>query len=42
VAVTSHGYPRVVLNALVITVVIGVVAALFALGDARLPATRSG
>jgi len=42
VAVTSHGYPRVVLNALVITLVIGVVAALFALGDARLPATRSG
>jgi hypothetical protein len=38
VDVTSHGYLRVVVNALVITVVIGAVAALFALGDARLPA----
>jgi hypothetical protein len=36
--VTSHGYARVVLNALVVTVVIGAVAGAFAFGDARLPA----
>jgi hypothetical protein len=35
--VTSHGYLQVAVNALVITVVLGVVAALFALGHARLP-----
>jgi hypothetical protein len=38
VDVTTHGYPRVVLNALLVTVVLGVVAAAFALGDAKLPA----
>lgn len=36
--VTAHGYARVALNALLVTVVLGVVAALFALGDAKLPA----
>jgi hypothetical protein len=35
--VTSHGYPRVALNALAVTVVLGVVAGLFALGDRSLP-----
>jgi hypothetical protein len=38
VDVTAHGYARVALNALLVTVVLGVVAALFALGDAKLPA----
>jgi hypothetical protein len=37
VDVTAHGYARVVVNALLVTVVLGVVAALFALGDAKLP-----
>jgi hypothetical protein len=37
VDVTTHGYARVVVNALLVTVVLGVVAGLFALGDARLP-----
>ena len=36
--VTSHGYARVIVNALVVTVVFGLVAALFAFGDGRLPA----
>jgi hypothetical protein len=36
--VSSHGYARVVVNALVVAVVFGVVAALFAVGDGRLPA----
>jgi len=35
--VTAHGYARVVVNALLVTVVLGVAAALFALGDAKLP-----
>ncbi len=38
VDVTTHGYARVVVNALLVTVVLGIVAALFALGDAKLPA----
>ena len=38
VDVTTHGYPRVVLNAVLVTVLFGVVAAVFALGDAKLPA----
>lgn len=38
VDVTTQGYPRVVVNALLVTVVLAVVAALFALGDAKLPA----
>ena len=37
--VTSHGYTKVVINALLVTVVLGVVAALFAAGDRWLPAT---
>jgi hypothetical protein len=37
VDVTTYGYARVVVNALLVTVVLGVVAGLFALGDARLP-----
>jgi hypothetical protein len=41
VDVTSHGFLRVLLNAPLITVVIGAVAGLFALGDPRLPATPS-
>ena len=36
VAVTDHGYGRVLLNALAVTVVLGIVATLFAVGDARL------
>jgi hypothetical protein len=36
--VTSHGYARVALNAALVTLVLGVVAAVFAAGDARLPA----
>ncbi|HEY1916225.1 MAG TPA: Pr6Pr family membrane protein [Streptosporangiaceae bacterium] len=36
--VTSHGYPRVTLNALAVTLVLAVVAGLFALGDRWLPA----
>jgi uncharacterized membrane protein len=35
--VTTHGYGRVIVNALLVTVVFGVVGALFALGDRRLP-----
>jgi hypothetical protein len=35
--VTTHGYARVVLNSVVVTVVFGVVGALFALGDRWLP-----
>lgn len=38
VDVTSRGYALVALNALLVTVVLGVVAASFAVGDARLPA----
>ena len=38
VDVTTHGYARVAVNALLVTVVLGIVAALFALGDAKLPA----
>jgi hypothetical protein len=38
VDVTTHGYGRVVLNAFLVTVVLAIVAALFALGDAKLPA----
>jgi hypothetical protein len=38
VDVTAHGYAQVALNALLVTVVLGLVAALFALGDAKLPA----
>jgi hypothetical protein len=36
--VTTHGYPRVVVNAVLVTVVLGVVSGLFALGDRWLPA----
>ncbi len=36
VDVTAHGYGRVTLNALLVTVVLGFVAALFAVGDAKL------
>jgi hypothetical protein len=35
--IASHGYARVALNAVLVTVVLGLVAALFAVGDARLP-----
>lgn len=38
VDVASHGYLRVTLNGLLLTVVFGAVASLFAVGDARLPA----
>jgi hypothetical protein len=38
VDVTTHGYPRVAANAVLVTVLLGVVAAVFALGDAKLPA----
>ncbi|MDE3204575.1 MAG: Pr6Pr family membrane protein [Acidobacteriota bacterium] len=37
VDVTTHGYARVIGNALLVTVVLAVVAALFAVGDRRLP-----
>ena len=37
VDVTTHGYVRVVVNALGVVVVLGVVAALFAVGDRLLP-----
>ena len=41
--VTSHGYLRVAVNAVLVTVVLGAVAAFFAFGDARLPpAPRAG
>lgn len=36
--VPSHGYARVTVNALVVTIVFAVIAALFAFGDSRLPA----
>lgn len=36
--VTSHGYLRVIVNALVVCIVLSVVAALYAAGDRRLPA----
>jgi hypothetical protein len=36
--VPSHGYARVAVNALVVTIVFALVAALFAFGDSRLPA----
>ena len=36
--VASHGYARVAVNALLVTVVFGAVASLFAFGDRRLPA----
>jgi len=39
VAVASHGYARVVGNALIVTAVFAVLAWLFAQGDRRLPAT---
>lgn len=35
--VPTHGYPRVTLNAVLVTIVLTVVAALFAVGDRRLP-----
>lgn len=35
--VPSHGYLRVAVNAVLVTVVVGLVAALFAVGDDRLP-----
>jgi hypothetical protein len=38
VSVAEHGYGRVLLNSLAVTVVLGVVAAAFALGDRKLPA----
>ena len=38
VDVTTHGYLRVALNALLVTLVLGGVGVLFAVGDARLPA----
>lgn len=37
--VTTHGYARVVLNALIVTVVLATVASLYALGDQRLRST---
>jgi hypothetical protein len=37
--VTSHGYGRVLLNSLVVTVVFALVGALFWLGDRKLPAS---
>jgi hypothetical protein len=41
--VPAHGYARVAVNALLVTAVLGVVAALFGLGDRWLPAApRSG
>jgi hypothetical protein len=40
--VASHGYARVVINALLVTVVLGAVAALFAAGDRWLPAAPQG
>ncbi len=36
--VPAHGYAQVALNAVLVTVVLGAVAALFAVGDQRLPA----
>jgi hypothetical protein len=39
--VTTHGYGRVIVNALLVTVVIGLVAALFAAGDRFLPPARA-
>ena len=36
--VATHGYPRVTVNAVVVTLVLGAVAALFAVGDRKLPA----
>jgi hypothetical protein len=36
--VGSHGYPRVIANALLVTILLGVVATLFAVGDSLLPA----
>jgi hypothetical protein len=36
VSVTDHGYPRVLLNALAVTAVLGAVSAAFAFGDAKL------
>jgi hypothetical protein len=35
--VRTHGYARVAVNALLVTAVLGGVAALFALGDRHLP-----
>ena len=40
--VPSHGYARVALNAVLVTLVFAVVAALFALGDRKLPGTGGG
>lgn len=37
---TTHGYGRVAANALLVTVVLGLVAALFATGDRLLPQTQ--
>ena len=43
VAVSDHGYARVLLNALAVTAVLGAVAALFAVGDVKLrPAPQRG
>jgi hypothetical protein len=42
VDVTTHGYGRVALNALGVVVVLGGVAALFAVGDRRLPPAQAG
>jgi hypothetical protein len=38
VDVTTHGYGQVALNALGVVVVLGMVAAMFAAGDRKLPA----
>jgi hypothetical protein len=38
--VTTHGYPRVMLNAVLVTVVLAAVSALFAALDSRLPLAR--
>lgn len=40
--VPSHGYARVAVNAVLVTVVLGAVAALFAVGDRRLPPAPAG
>jgi uncharacterized membrane protein len=37
---SSHGYPQVLVNALLVTLVLGAVAALFWLGDRKLPSGR--
>jgi hypothetical protein len=44
VDVHSHGYLRVVINALLVTAIFGAIAALFSVGDRKLPpqpSTRS-